>query len=80
MSEDMTFEEWLKYGLAQSYCGPPLCPEHDGYPLTEEEDNWTMENGEMPCYSVVRLYADELERLLVEQSHAPSNWRRLGWE
>jgi hypothetical protein len=34
----------------------------------------------MPCFSMVRLYADDLERLLVEQNHSPSSWRRSGWE
>lgn len=80
MSEDMTFEEWYKYGLEMSFCGPPLCVEHDGFPTSEEEDVWTEDNGEMPCFSMVRLYADELERLLVEQNHSPSVWRRVGWE
>ena len=37
MSE-MTFEEWFQYGLQKSFCGPPLCVEHDGFPTTEEED------------------------------------------
>ena len=80
MSDEMDFEEWYKYGLAMSFCGPPLCVEHDGFPTTEEEDAWTDENSEMPCFSMVRLYADELERLLIEQNHSPSMWRRSGWE
>ena len=79
MSEDMTFEEWFQYGLEHSFCGPPVCPDHDGIPTTEEEDEWWNENGEI-CISVVRLYADDLERMLVEQNHSPSLWRRSGWE
>lgn len=80
MSEEMTFEEWYRYGLEKSFCGPPLCVEHDGFPTTEEEDQWAEENGEFPCFSMVRLYADDLERLLIEQNHSPSLWRRSGWE
>lgn len=80
MSDEMTFEEWFAYGLEKSYCGPPLCVEHDGVPTTEEEDEWTQECGEMPCFSMVRLYSDDLERMLIEQNHSPSMWRRVGWE
>ena len=76
----MTFEEWYQIGMDKSFCGPPLCVEHDGYPSTEDEDAWCEEHGEMPCFSMVRLYADDLERLLVEQNHSPSVWRRVGWE
>jgi hypothetical protein len=57
-----------------------VCIDHDGVPTTEEEDQWAEENGELPCFSMVRLYADDLERLLVEQNHSPSLWRRSGWE
>lgn len=77
---DITFEQWFRYGLKKSFCGPPICVEHDGYPTTEEEDQWWEHHGESPCFSMVRLYADELERLLVEQHHSPSLWRRSGWE
>lgn len=79
MSEEMNFEEWFRYGLKNSFCGPPICPDHDGIPYTDEEMEWLEENGEI-CVSVVRLYADELERMLIEQAHSPSVWRRFGWE
>ena len=31
---EMTFDEWLKYGMENSFCGPPVCVTHDGEPST----------------------------------------------
>ena len=32
------FDLWLKYGIEQGFCGPPVCYTHDGIPTSEEED------------------------------------------
>lgn len=76
---EMKMDEWLEYGIKRSWCGPPICMTHDGVPTTEDEDN-AWDEGEDPCIHIVRMYHDELERLLVEQNHSPSVWRRAGWE
>lgn len=76
---EMTMDEWLTYGMKKNWCGPPVCVTHDGMPTTEDEDN-AWEEGTDPCMHMVRMYHDELERLLVEQNHSPSVWRRAGWE
>lgn len=75
----MTFDEWLAYGMENNYCGPPVCLTHDGEPLTEEEMDEFADGGD-PCLHVIRPYHDIAERLMVESAHAPSVWRRAGWE
>jgi hypothetical protein len=75
MSPEMDRDEWLAYGMANKFCGPVVCETHDGMPLTEEEDNEFME-GSDPCVPVIRLYKDDLEAMLVEQHHSPSQWRK----
>lgn len=74
MSE-MDFDQWLDYGMEKKWVGPPVCATHDGLPSTEDEDN-AWDEGDDPCIHVLRLYADDLEALLVEQNHSPSVWRK----
>jgi hypothetical protein len=77
----MTFEEWSKYGWEQGWCGPPLCLSHDGFPFTEEEDEWQIDGGD-PCVHFIRLYEDETQRLSIEDKDSPTNWRasNQGWK
>lgn len=71
----MTFEDWLKIGRANGYCGPAVCYPHDGVPTTEAEDA-EYDEGLDPCQHVLRLYADDAMRAAVEANHPPSVWRR----
>lgn len=71
----MTREEWLEYGLENKFCGPSICETHDGVPMTEDEEKEFFDGGD-PCIPMIRLYADELEAMLVEQNHSPSQWRK----
>ena len=72
---DMSFDEWLNYGMDKKWVGPPVCYTHDGLPTTSDEDDaWN--DGDDPCIHIVRLYQDELDALLVEQNHSPSIWRK----
>lgn len=75
----MSFDEWLQYGMENSYCGPPVCVTHDGFPTTLEEDD-LLDEGTDECIHMIRPYRDVAERLLVEENHSPSIWRRAGWE
>ena len=50
----MTQDEWLKIGIEEGFCSPPLCSTHDGMPMTEEEDA-DFEDGGDPCIPAVRL-------------------------
>lgn len=76
---NLTFDEWMAYGLENSFCGPPVCITHDGEPLTDEEIA-EIEDGGDPCIHLIRPYHDVAERLMVESAHSPSIWRRPGWE
>jgi hypothetical protein len=72
----MTFDEWLKIGIQESWVGPPVCSTHDGVPYSAaEEEEW--DEGNDPCINILRLYEDSLQRLLVEENHSPSVWRGL---
>ena len=71
---DMTFEEWLNYGMDRHWIGPPVCETHDGLPMTATEENdWA--NGDDTCVHILRLYHDLATRKAVEANHSPSVWR-----
>jgi len=71
--EAATFTEWIKYGVEQGWCGPPVCYTHDGLPTSPEEDEEFEEHD--PCLHIVRLYEDSEHKLAVEDNHSPSVWR-----
>jgi hypothetical protein len=71
---EMTFDEWMKFGIEKGWAGPPVCSTHDGIPESEDEENMWSE-GEDPCIHIVRLYADEDEKKAIEENHSPSQWR-----
>lgn len=72
---DLDFDTWLKFGMDQGWCGPPVCEPHDGFPMSSEE--WaTMEvDGEPPCMHMLRLYTDTEHKDAIEEAHSPSQWR-----
>lgn len=71
---EMDVDEWIAYGIAHNWCGPPVCYMHDGLPtsLAEDED---LDEGHDPCLHILRLYEAPEERLMVEDNHSPSQWR-----
>lgn len=69
----MDFEEWLKFGFDQGWCGPAVCETHDGLPLSEKESE-EFEEGD-PCVHIVRLYESPEVKAEVEDAHAASVWR-----
>lgn len=70
----MTFNDWIKHGIDEGWCGPPVCETHDGTPTTPAEDEEYDEGGD-PCIHIVRLYADPETKAAVEANHSPSQWR-----
>ena len=75
-----TFDEWLQQGYEKGFCSPPICPQHDGIPMTFAEEQIEETDGEV-CVHIVRLYQDDSERQAVERNHPPTIWRakNLGW-
>jgi hypothetical protein len=73
LGEQMDFEEWLKQGIENGWCGPAICYTHDGLPTTVAEDEEFEESD--PCIHIIRLYEDEAIKLGVEANHSPSIWR-----
>ena len=73
LGELMDFEEWLKQGIENGWCGPSVCYTHDGLPTTVAEDE-EFEEGD-PCIHILRLYEDETVKIGVEANHGPSVWR-----
>jgi len=53
-----TAEDWLSFGIENSWCSKVFCNTHDGGPMTDEEEKeWN--DGEDPCQFMVRI--DEWE-------------------
>lgn len=73
----MTREEWLKFGIENGYCSPPVCYFHDGIPTTPEEDEKFYE--EEQCIHIMRPYASEEECKSIEANFAPAVWRKKGF-
>jgi hypothetical protein len=69
----MDFEQWLKTGIENGWCGPAVCFTHDGLPTTQAEDE-EFDNGD-PCIHVIRLYDGPKDKAAVEANHSPSTWR-----
>lgn len=76
---DMTFDQWLKLGYDNGWCGPDVCETHDGLPTSAAEDEEFEESD--PCIHIIRLYVDAEHKTAVEENHAPSVWRATnkGW-
>jgi hypothetical protein len=70
---DLTFDEWIAYGIEKGWCGPPVCYTHDGLPTTNEE--FESDDIDAFCIHVVRMYEDHAMKENVEQNHSPSTWR-----
>jgi hypothetical protein len=71
---DMTFDEWITYGIEKGWCGPPVCYTHDGLPMSEQEYA-EFDEGQDPCTHIVRMYEDIDMKKEVEDNHSPSQWR-----
>jgi hypothetical protein len=71
---DVTFDEWISYGIEKGWCGPPVCYTHDGLPMSEQEYS-EFDEGQDPCTHVVRMYEDIDMKKSIEENHSPSQWR-----
>ena len=69
-------DQWMKWGYDQGWCSPPVCAEHDGVPMSEDE----YEIGEVCCH-VIRMYEDAATKAAVEADCGPAVWRATnrGW-
>jgi hypothetical protein len=70
----VTQEDWIRFGIEQGFCGPPVCATHDGLPTTAEEDEAWLEDEDI-CQHVIRPYASQVEKDAIEENHSPSVWR-----
>lgn len=71
---NVSFDEWIAYGMTKGWCGPPVCETHDGTPTSDAEIA-EFEEGHDPCIHIVRLYEDAEAKKAIEESHSPSQWR-----
>lgn len=72
----MQFEDWINEGIKAGYCGPVVCYNHDGLPMSKREDELMWDDAEI-CIHIVRLYRDRETKMEVETHHLPSVWRKL---
>lgn len=73
MEDELDFEEWLRLGISNGWCGPTVCYTHDGLPLSADEDE-EFEEGD-PCIHIIRMYDDGQHKKAVEENHSASVWR-----
>ena len=52
---DMSFIDWLAYGVRKDWISDPVCVTHEGIPNTEEEYK-QQEEGKDPCRNILRLW------------------------
>jgi len=71
IDREPNFTEWLNYGIANNFCGTLICYNHDGVPMTSEE-----EQDEEPCVPIIRIYDTKQQKNDVENNHPPSLWRQ----
>jgi hypothetical protein len=71
---DLTFDEWISYGIEKGWCGPPVCFTHDGLPMSDQEYA-EFDEGQDPCSHIVRMYEDIDMKKNIEENHSPSKWR-----
>jgi len=74
-SKKLSFDEWMKIGIKNDWCGPPVCYVHDGLPLSEAEMDLLEQ--EDPCIHIIRLYSDMEQKKSIEDAHSPSLWRNI---
>ena len=75
----MNQHEWIKYGIENGWCSPPVCYMHDGVPVTEAED-MDMCEGFDPCVHIIRMYEDLETQMAVERHSSPAVWRKAPYE
>lgn len=67
----MNRQEWLKTGIENKWCTPPVCYTHDGLPSTKHEER-LFEMGFDPCVHVIRPYSSDEEMEEILENHRPS--------
>ena len=52
--QEISFDEWIKIGIEQGWCGPTVCYTHDGLPLSVKEEESLVKNS--GCLLLLSLY------------------------
>jgi hypothetical protein len=75
---EMTFDEWLLYGVTRAWTTPPICETHDGFAKTKAE----AENNSCVHYMRLHENVESADRVLEE--FPPASWRAqtrgIEWE
>lgn len=75
--DDMTFDEWLTYGVTRYWSSAPICETHDGRPDTSEYKK----NDE--CFHYMLIYKNSEVYEDMRENFPPSYWRihtrKLNW-
>lgn len=68
---DLSYYEWVKYGMDKGWCSEAVCVTHDGLPSTDSEmDEW--EDGSDPCEFALRLWPEPSENELPVGLRSPA--------
>lgn len=71
---DMTYIEWVQYGYHQGWCTVPICAQHDGLPITQEEDDALVDDLDL-CIFISRM-GDDLPLEEIEDHTSAADWRK----
>lgn len=58
MLDNITWDEWIEYGISQGYCSEQFCYTHSTPPMTEVEEQIIYKNDsdlDVLCLHMVRL-------------------------
>ena len=76
--KDMSFDEWLLYGITRNWSTAPICETHDGFAKT------TSEKDSNDCVHYIRLYKNEEAFHEVIEEIPAATWRaftrNLEWD
>lgn len=71
--EEMTFDEWLTYGITRSWNSAPICKTHDGFPEYGSD-----------CTHYILVYRNPDQADIAMDTFPPAYWRAhtrgLEWE
>ena len=66
MTNHMDVRDWVQYGVDRGYA-ETYCYMHDSSPMTDQEEEDYVVNGEDPCIPTLRVWLDQEQNPLSSQ-------------
>lgn len=72
----MTRDDWYLVGVDNGWVSPLVCLTHDGAPMTNVEIEELWGDGLDTCVWIMRMYADDEQRVQIETDFEAIGWRK----